>query len=285
MRGFCKVLFFGGSEKQEVDLGSTIASQEKRLGFRAGPSYQVLMDLEPKNKNPKKISVVVPFYNEAENLPRLLQEINDALDVLRLEAEIIMVNDCSTDVFDRPQLSPHYPIRWIHLTQNSGQSAALFYGFQAATGDYVSMLDADLQNDPQDFVKLWEHLERNQLDLVTGIRRARQDHWIRRISSKIANAVRSTLLNDHTSDTGCSLKLMKAECAKRLPGWNGMHRFIPAILLGMGYQTGEIPVHHRSRYRGFSKVIGTKRAVRATLDLLGMIWLKSRQFPGRPTSS
>lgn len=236
-------------------------------------------------ESPKKISVVVPFYNEAENLPRLIRELNDALDILNLEAEIIMVNDCSTDVFDRPQLSPHYPIRWIHLNQNSGQSAALYYGFQAATGDFVGMLDADLQNDPQDFKKLADHMKAENLDLVTGIRRSRQDHWGRKISSRIANSVRSMFLQDRTSDTGCSLKWMKRECAQRLPGWNGMHRFIPAILLGMGYSVGEIPVNHRSRFRGVSKVIGTRRAIRASLDLLGMIWLKSRQFRGKPFTS
>ncbi len=233
----------------------------------------------------RKISVVVPFYNEAENLPRLIQELDDSLTLLNLEAEIILVNDCSTDHFARPQISPHFPVQWIHLTQNSGQSAALYYGFQAAKGDLVGMLDADLQNDPQDFIKLLQLLQKENLDLVTGIRTSRQDNWIRRTSSIIANAVRSTLLDDHTSDTGCSLKLMKVEAAKRLPGWNGMHRFIPALLIGMDFKTGETPVNHRPRFRGVSKVIGTKRALRATRDLIAMVWLKNRQFKGRPLSS
>ncbi len=233
----------------------------------------------------QKISVVVPFYNESENLPRLIQELDASLTLLNLDAEIIFVNDCSTDFFDRPQISPHFPIRWLNLSQNSGQSAALYYGFQAATGDLVGMLDADLQNDPEDFKNLLTLLQKENLDLVTGIRTCRQDTWIRRISSQIANAVRSTLLDDHTSDTGCSLKLMKVEAAKRLPGWNGMHRFIPALLLGMDFKTGETPVNHRPRFRGVSKVVGTKRALRATRDLLAMIWLKNRQFKGRPLSS
>ena len=233
----------------------------------------------------RKISVVVPFYNEGENLPRLIQELDSSLTFLNLEAEIILVNDCSTDTFERPQLSPHFPVRWINLSENSGQSAALYYGFQAATGDLVGMLDADLQNDPEDFKKLLTILEKEKLDLVTGVRTSRKDNWIRRISSKIANSVRSTLLGDHTSDTGCSLKLMKVEAAKRLPGWNGMHRFIPALLIGMDYKTGETPVNHRPRFRGVSKVIGSTRALRATRDLIAMIWLKNRQFKGRPLSS
>jgi glycosyltransferase involved in cell wall biosynthesis len=233
----------------------------------------------------RKISVVVPFYNESENLTLLIQDLNSSLTLLKLEAEIILVNDASTDSFERPQITPNFPIRWIDLSHNSGQSAALYYGFQAATGDLVGMLDADLQNDPNDFQKLFALLQSENLDLVTGVRTSRQDTWIRRISSQVANTVRSTLLGDHTSDTGCSLKLMKAEAAKRLPGWNGMHRFIPALLIGMDYKTGETPVNHRARYRGVSKVIGTKRALRATRDLMGMIWLKSRQFKGRPLSS
>ncbi len=228
-----------------------------------------------------KVSVVVPFYNEAENLPRLIEELDRALAGLGGAAELVLVNDGSTDSFLRPERSPQFPIRWLDLTERSGQSAALYYGFQAASGELVAMLDADLQNDPADFGKLIALLQKEHLDLVTGIRVTRQDTWGRRMSSRIANAVRSAVLGDHTTDTGCSLKVMKREVAARLPGWNGMHRFIPAFVLSMGYRTGECPVSHRARFKGESKVIGTKRAIRATYDLLGMIWLSRRQFLGR----
>jgi glycosyltransferase involved in cell wall biosynthesis len=194
-------------------------------------------------------SVVVPFYNEAENLPRLIREIDAMLRTMEGPSEIVLVNDGSTDSFEQPPTSPAFAIRWLHLTRNSGQSAAMYYGTQQARGKFIIYLDADLQNDPLD--------------------------------SRIANAVRGALLQDHTSDTGCTLKVMRAEPAKRLPGWNGMHRFMPALILSAGYKIGEMPVEHRARHAGVSKVAGGKRAVRATIDLLGMLWFTRRQFKGR----
>jgi dolichol-phosphate mannosyltransferase len=226
-------------------------------------------------------SVVVPFYNEAENLPRLIKEIDAMLRVLEKPAEIILVNDGSTDRFERPGASPGFAIRWLDLSRNSGQSAAMFFGIQETRGEFIILLDADLQNDPMDAPLLWHKLVDEELDLVTGVRRKRNDVWIRRISSRIGNGVRSTLLQDRTSDTGCTLKVLRAETARRLPGWNGMHRFIPALILSAGYKIGEMPVSHRARHAGVSKVAGGKRAVRATIDLFGMLWLSRRQFKGR----
>ncbi len=232
--------------------------------------------------NPEPIySVVVPFYNEAENLPALIREIDAMLRALEQPAEVILVNDGSTDSCAQPPGSPAYPIRWLHLTQNSGQSAAMYYGMQEARGKFIILMDADLQNDPMDAPRLLKKLEAEKLDMVTGVRTKRNDKWIRRISSRIANAVRGALLQDHTSDTGCTLKVVRAEAAKRLPGWNGMHRFMPALILSAGYKIGEMPVEHRARHAGVSKVAGGKRAVRATVDLLGMLWFSRRQFKGR----
>ena len=232
--------------------------------------------------NPDPVfSVVVPFYNEAENLPPLIAEIDAMLRTLEQPAEIVLVNDGSTDQFARPTASPAFAVRWLDLSRNGGQSAAMYYGMQQARGAFIILLDADLQNDPMDAPKLWRKLVAENLDLVTGVRLKRNDVWIRRVSSKIANAVRSTLLQDRTSDTGCTLKVARAEAAKRLPGWVGMHRFIPALVLSAGYKIGEMPVSHRGRFAGVSKVAGGKRAVRATIDLLGMLWLSRRQFKSR----
>lgn len=232
--------------------------------------------------NPEPIfSVVVPFYNEAENLPQLVREIDAMLRVLERPAEIILVDDGSTDAFAQPPASPYFAIRWLHLSQNSGQSAAMYYGMQEARGEYVILMDADLQNDPMDAPKMWNKLKNDGLDLVTGIRTKRNDSFQRRLSSTVANAVRSTLLQDHTSDTGCTLKVLRSEAAKRLPAWNGMHRFIPALVLAAGFKIGEIPVEHRARHAGVSKVAGRKRAIRTTIDLLGMLWFSRRQFKGR----
>jgi len=232
--------------------------------------------------NPEPIySVVVPFYNEADNLALLIREIDAMLRALEQPAEIVLVNDGSTDTFAQPPGSPAFPIRWLHLTQNSGQSAAMYYGMQEARGKFVILMDADLQNDPMDAPRLLKKLENEKLDMVTGVRTKRNDKWIRRVSSRVANAVRGALLQDHTSDTGCTLKVVRAEAAKRLPGWNGMHRFMPALILSAGYKIGEMPVEHRARHAGVSKVAGGKRAVRATVDLLGMLWFSRRQFRGR----
>jgi glycosyltransferase involved in cell wall biosynthesis len=232
--------------------------------------------------NPEPIySVVVPFYNEAENLPRLIREIDAMLRVMEKPAEIILVNDGSTDTFAQPPGSPAYPIRWLHISENSGQSAAMYYGMQAARGEFIILMDADLQNDPMDAPKMLRKLGDERLDLVTGVRLNRLDTLVRRLSSTIANTVRGALLQDRTTDTGCTLKVIRREAAKRLPGWNGMHRFIPALVLSAGYQIGEMPVEHRARFSGVSKVAGGKRALRATVDLLGMLWYSRRQFKGR----
>jgi len=226
-------------------------------------------------------SVVVPFYNEADNLPDLIREIDAMLLVLGQPGEVLLVNDGSTDSFQRVPATPTFPIRWLSLDRNSGQSAAMYYGMQAAQGKFIILMDADLQNDPMDAPNLYRKLVDDDLDMVTGVRTSRNDTWNRRFSSKVANAVRSALLQDHTSDTGCTLKVIRAEPARRLPGWNGMHRFMPALVQAAGYRIGEIPVRHRARHAGVSKVSGGKRAVRATVDLLGMLWFSSRQFKGR----
>jgi len=226
-------------------------------------------------------SVVVPFYNEAENLPRLIREIDAMLRVMEQQAEIILVDDASTDAFAEVPRSPAFLIRWLHINENSGQSAAIYYGMQEARGEFIILMDADLQNDPMDVPKMLCKLEEERLDLVTGVRLHRNDNFIRRISSSIANAVRGALLQDHTSDTCCALKVIRREAAKRLPGWTGMHRFIPALLLSAGYKIGEMPVEHRARHAGVSKIAQGKRAFRATLDLLGMLWFSRRQFKGR----
>src|SRR5476649_2401024 len=139
-------------------------------------------------------SVVVPFYNEAENLPRLIREIDAMLRAMECQAEIILVNDGSTDEFAQPPGSPAFLIRWLHLSQNSGQSAAMYYGIQEARGEYIILMDADLQNDPMDAPKMLRKLEEEKLDLVTGVRLHRHDNFIRRLSSSIANAVRGALL-------------------------------------------------------------------------------------------
>ncbi|KIE58176.1 glycosyl transferase [Methylacidiphilum kamchatkense Kam1] len=243
-----------------------------------------MMTTSNERSEPVDLSVIIPFHNEAENIPALLTELDQCLPALGLHVEIIMVNDASTDCYERPAATPRFPVVWLDLTERSGQSAAMYFGISQASGRYVAFMDADLQNDPRDLEKLYYKLNEEGLDLITGLRIDRKDSWFRKISSKIANKIRSSLLGDNTRDTGCSLKVMRSELAKRLPGWNGMHRFIPALAQAMGYRVGECPVNHRPRRAGKSKVISWKRAIQATVDLIGMIWFCKRQFKGRLTS-
>ncbi|HSI83123.1 MAG TPA: glycosyltransferase family 2 protein [Candidatus Methylacidiphilales bacterium] len=232
-------------------------------------------------KSKLRYSVVIPYFNEGDNLPDLIAELDTVLSDMAEPAEVILVDDGSTDGYVPPSSTPRHPIRRLELDRNSGQSAAMFYGMQAARGDYVLLLDADMQNDPADLPKLLAKLRQDDLDFVTGIRTRRLDSWYRVASSKVANGVRSFLLRDKTSDTGCTLKVLKREVAQRMPAWNGMHRFMPALALSCGYKTGEVPVSHRPRHAGVSKVNTARRAIRATQDLMGMIWFTSRQIKGR----
>lgn len=231
--------------------------------------------------SPIRYSVVIPYFNEGENLPDLIAELDSALSAMGAAAEVILVDDGSTDGFVPPSSTPRFPIRRLALDRNSGQSAAMYYGMQSARGEFVLLMDADLQNDPADMQKLMTKLVTDNLDFVTGVRAKRLDNWYRVASSRIANGVRSFLLRDKTSDTGCTLKALRVEVAKRMPAWNGMHRFMPALALSCGFKTGEVPVNHRPRHAGVSKVNSARRAIRATQDLLGMMWFTSRQIKGR----
>ena len=220
------------------------------------------------------VSVVVPLYNEEENVPILQRELAAAL--AGLDYELIFVDDGSTDgtvasVADDPR------IRVLQFAQNAGQSAAMYAGLHSARGEVAVLLDGDLQNDPSDIPRLIAEIERGA-DLVCGYRAQRKDTVVKRITSRIANFVRSRFTKDGVRDTGCTLKAMKRECVGTLVPFKGMHRFIPALVKGAGYRLVEIPVNHRPRKFGESKYGLGNRAVRATVDMFGVRWLLSRQL-------
>jgi len=220
---------------------------------------------------PYCISVVIPFFNEEENVTHLLDEVQKVLP----EAEIIAVDDGSTDG-TLQRLEAHAGVKVVHSSKNLGQSAALFQGLHAATGEVCVMLDGDGQNDPADIPLLLKELER--YDFVCGVRRKRQDTWSRRIGSKWANAIRRSVLGDHATDTGCTLKAMRREHVKHLMPFNGMHRYIPALLGGADLTMGEVLVNHRSRQFGISKYTLGGRALRGVWDLVGVRWYLGRQI-------
>ena len=228
------------------------------------------------NEAPDKpaVSVVVPLFNEEENVPILQGELAAALE--GLDYEIIFVDDGSTDgTVARVAQSPR--VRVLQFARNAGQSAAMYAGLHAASGAIAVLIDGDLQNDPADIPKLLREIERGA-DLVCGYRAVRKDTTVKRLTSRIANFVRSRFTKDGVRDTGCTLKAMRSECVHALVPFKGMHRFIPALVKGAGYRLVEVPVNHRSRQFGVSKYGLGNRAVRATVDMFGVRWLLSRQL-------
>ncbi|HEX8280137.1 MAG TPA: glycosyltransferase family 2 protein [Chthoniobacterales bacterium] len=222
----------------------------------------------------RAVSVVVPLYNEEENVSILQQELAAAL--AGLDYEIIFVDDGSRDA-TIARITPDPRVRVLPFQNNAGQSAAMYAGLHAARGAVAVLIDGDLQNDPADIPKLLREIERGA-DLAVGYRANRKDTLVKRLTSRIANAVRSRFTKDGVRDTGCSLKAMRHECIRTLVPFKGMHRFIPALVKGAGYKLVEIPVNHRPRKFGVSKYGLGNRAVRATVDMFGVRWLLSRQF-------
>jgi dolichol-phosphate mannosyltransferase len=220
------------------------------------------------------ISVVIPVYNEAENVAALQREITQAL--AGHAYEVVFVDDGSTDgTVSKILRDP--TTRVIEFENNAGQSAAIHAGVHAALGDRIVLLDGDLQNDPADIPRLLAEIERGA-DLVCGYRVKRRDNLAKRISSKVANTVRSRFAGDGVRDTGCTLKAMRVECREALLSFRGMHRFIPALVKGAGYKLVEIPVNHRPRIHGESKYKFGSRVIKATVDMLGVRWLLSRRL-------
>ena len=223
------------------------------------------------------VSVVVPLFNEEENVSILQAELAAAL--AGVTHEIIFVDDGSTDQ-TLARLTRSRDACVLHFEENAGQSAAIYAGANAARGATVVLIDGDLQNDPADIPRLLAEIERGA-DLVCGYRAQRKDTRVKRLTSRIANFVRSRFTKDGVRDTGCTLKAMRRECVRTLVPFKGMHRFIPALVKGAGYRLVEIPVNHRARRFGTSKYGLGNRAVRATVDMFGVRWLLSRQLKYR----
>ena len=226
------------------------------------------------------LSVVVPVFNEEENMSILQEELRAAL--AGHDHEIVFVDDGSTDrTAERIESAPN--VRVVRFAKNAGQSAAMYAGLQSAKGAIAVLIDGDLQNDPADIARLLAEIE-SGADLVCGYRQKRQDTWLKRATSRIANFVRSRFVKDYVRDTGCTLKAMRRECIAALVPFKGMHRFIPALIKGAGYRVVEVPVHHRPRRFGQSKYGLGNRAWRATVDMFGVRWLLSRRLDYKPRS-
>ena len=221
------------------------------------------------------LSLVIPVYNEAENIGPLTERLKKALGGFSARIEIIFVDDGSTDATLQELRSAQEQdgrIRILRFAKNLGQTAAMAAGFHASRGEMVVTLDGDLQNDPRDIPALIEKL--TDWDVVCGVRLQRQDSWLKRISSRIANNVRNCLTGDDIVDTGCTLKAYRGECVRNLELYNGMHRFLPTLLKIRGYRVLQTPVGHHPRLNGKTKYGTWGRMIKGIADLYAVRWMK-----------
>jgi len=223
------------------------------------------------------LTIIVPLFNEEGNLPRLAMELSDYISQTSHKAKVLFVNDGSTD--NSPMLVERYcaennSFSFIHLKKNNGLSTALKAGIDQVETKYTGYIDADLQTSPYDFDLLMDHVE--SFDLVTGIRIGRKDGIIKRISSRIANAIRRSVTHDGVSDTGCPLKIFHADSARRIPFFKGMHRFLPALVQLGGGKVKEVPVRHFKRLAGKSNYHLHNRIIGPAIDLIAFVWIRKR---------
>ena len=228
------------------------------------------------------MTVVVPIFNEQDNIKPLLKEIAEVAKSLPI-SEIIYVDDASTDSTYEvlKNLRHEYPmLRILKHIDNAGQSAALWTGIKNASNDTIITLDGDGQNDPADIRILYDSYTsyKNKMPkiMVMGERIKRKDTWVKRKSSKLANGVRAWLLKDYTKDTGCSLKLFKRKDYLNLPYFDHMHRYLPALMMRDGARIMHVGVSHRPRVTGVSKYGTWDRLSAALSDLWGVYWLMKR---------
>jgi len=225
------------------------------------------------------LSIVIPVYNERDNLVPLEEKLEEELSKLQLSYEIILIDDGSIDG------SPHIiksiqkqnpRLKLIRFGTNHGQSAAFAAGFKAASGKIFVTLDADMQNNPADIPVLLEKMK--DFDVVCGWRFKRNDPWIKRVSSKIGNAVRNCLSQEEIADTGCSLKAFRRECFDNIKLFKGMHRFFPTLMKMEGFRVTQVKVSHHARLYGESKYNIRNRLFSSLHDLMAIRWMKKRQI-------
>ncbi|MGF1453913.1 MAG: glycosyltransferase [Alphaproteobacteria bacterium] len=237
------------------------------------------------------LTILVPVYNEAGNIGPLTQEIHEVIGEA-IHFELVFVNDGSTDgsAGELAEAKRRYQdVRVVGHSRRSGKSAALWTGKRVSRGRWIQTLDGDRQNDPADVLTLWRHLHEaglpdTRLGIVAGQRKRRNDGAFKWLQSRIANGMRSTLLKDGTRDTGCGFKLMRREAFDDVPFFDGMHRFLPALVRRAGWDVLQYPVNDRPRVEGTSKYGFLGRLGAGIYDLLGVIWLMRRgTFPPERT--
>lgn len=224
-------------------------------------------------------SIVVPLNNEEENIEELVVEISTAMRDVGVTWELICIEDGSTDQTLQRLLqlkSTYAELRTLVFDKNYGQSSAFDAGFKAARGEFIITLDGDRQNDPKDIPKLIAAMQ--DADLVCGRRMGRKDPFVKRLTSYLANAVRSRLCKDGVQDTGCSLKMYRRHCLEQIKMFHGMHRFLPALFIIEGYRVKEVDVTHRERTKGKTKYNFFNRSFNTVADMLAVRWMYKRHL-------
>jgi dolichol-phosphate mannosyltransferase len=228
---------------------------------------------------PPELSVVLPVHDEEGNLPALFDELRAALETIGRRAEIVFVNDGSTDgsgaLLDRFRAADPR-VRVLDHDKNHGLTAALDTGFKAARGDVIAMLDADLQNPPGELAKLLARLP--EADMVIGWRKDRHDSFVKRVSSKVGNAYRNRRTFESVHDTGCALKVFRKDVIRRIKMFKGMHRFLPTLARMEGFRVVEVPVAHRPRPTGKSHFGVWNRLWKGLADVRTVRWMWSRRI-------
>lgn len=230
-----------------------------------------------------KVSIIIPVYNEVDNLLELHAAVVRNLSILPYAWELLLVDDGSFDgsrviIQDLALKDPH--VKFVSFEKNCGQSAAFAAGFRYASGDVVVTMDADLQNDPADIPAMLEIYVQG-VDMVIGWRAKRRDSLVKRCASRFANWVRNKVSHETVRDTGCSLKVMRTAMLRSVPMFTGMHRFLPTLMKLEGATVAEVRVNHRPRSKGRSKYGVLDRAWASTYDLFAVRWMQKRHISYR----